>query len=180
MGRVVRPALAVVLAAVGVLASTSWGHSYRVLEARVASSATSLWTQSYAVDERWVVKTAQGNTLIVVVTSACTTSLLVLPLFLAGAVALLLPRLSMRWTVAALGAGSAVLFGLGTVRLSLIGYAWYRWGVGAIWVAHDVLGTIISVISAATALGLMLLVISRKGRFAGRRFEAAEPGSPTS
>ena len=145
------------------------------MEARLASGLASLVTPSYSLGDRWVLTTAHHDTLVLVVTSACTTSLLVAPLFLVGAGALLLRRLEVRWTFAALAVGVVVLLGLGTLRMGIIGLSWTRWGTGATWFTHDVLGTLISVVSAAAALGVMLLVITRRSRVEARTF----PDSPS-
>ena len=171
-----RVLLSTIVATTGLLMSTAWSSTYRVMEAHLAAASAGLAIDTNALGDRWSITTAAGDTLILVVTSTCTTSLLVVPLFVAATWLLLLQRMRPVAVLLGLATGLLVLLGLGTLRMCLIGLAWHRWGHGAIWVTHDVLGSLISVLAAAAALLVMLLVLTRSGRHEARRFtDAAVP-----
>jgi exosortase/archaeosortase family protein len=161
----------------GLLVVTVWSYRYREMEAALAARFTDVFTPSFSFGSDWVVKPVAGKSLILAVTSSCTTSLLVAPLFVAGAWALMLRRLRITMTLTGLILGIAVLLTMGTLRMALIGLSWHRWGRVSAWVSHDVVGTLITVASAALALGVMLTVASRGSRTTTREFTSGDgPG----
>jgi exosortase/archaeosortase family protein len=159
----------------GLLVMTSWSYRYREMEATLAAHLTDVFTPSFSFGDRWVVEPADGKSLLLVVTPSCTTGLLAAPLFVAGVWGLLLRRLRISLTMAGLVLGLAVLLTLGTIRMSLIGLAWHRWGRVSAWVSHDLVGTLITVLSAALALGVMLTVASRGSHTLTREFTDEAP-----
>lgn len=161
----------------GLLVVTVWSYPYRELEAALAAHVTGLVTPSFSFGDRWVVEPIGGKSLMLVVTGSCTTSLLVAPLFVAAVWALLLRRLRVSMTLVGLVLGIGILLALGTIRMAVIGLSWHRWGVVSAWVSHDLVGTLITISSAALALGTMLTIAARGSRVTRREFtDDAVPG----
>jgi exosortase/archaeosortase family protein len=161
-----RAALALVLVAVSVAVLTTWQLDFRHGEALLAHLATSGLMDSTAVGDRWVVRSG-SDLAIFIVTSSCSVSSLTVALFAFGVFQLLTGRGSVARVLSALAVGLTVLLLLGTARLSTIGVAWRHFEQASFWLTHDLIGTVISLISTVLAFAAMVLVVGR-GRDAHR------------
>ncbi|MGZ4531408.1 MAG: hypothetical protein ACXVXP_03540 [Mycobacteriaceae bacterium] len=170
--RSVRRLFAVTFVLIGVLVATVLSVPYRGMEALLASRLTGLITPTFNFDDRWVVEGQPGRSLILIVTAACTSSLLVGPLFFVAAWAVLQQRMRPWAVVSGLLCAMVIVLGIGTVRMSLIGLAWHSWGRSSAWVSHDVTGTVLTLLSGVIGLATLFLVAARLSPAPARRFIA--------
>lgn len=177
-GGIGRLAIALALAAAGVLTPTLWSGRYREMEAWLAAHSTALVTPATSFGDRWLVEGRPTRSVVLVVTSSCSTGILVMPLLLAGALALMVRRIQPLPALIGLAAGLLLLICAGTVRLTMISLAWHEWGSQSKWLSHDLLGTLITLLSGAAALGVMLVIGSRRDRTSPRAFGHALPRDP--
>ena len=165
-----RVALAVGLIALGVAILTVWSEPYRSMEAHVASWVVRLFTPTRLYGNEWLV-TSHGSGLWFVVTTICTSGLIVLPLLGFATWATLMRRVKVSMALAGLFAGTLIVLVLSTARLAMIGLSWWQWGYPSLWLAHDFVGTFISLLAMAAGLGVQVAVTSRWGKVERRTFE---------
>jgi exosortase/archaeosortase family protein len=167
LGRVAVACLLVVLA-IAIL--TIWSAPYRSMEAHAASCVVGIFTPTKLYGNEWLV-TGHGGGLWFVVTNICTSGLIVLPLLGFAAWATLMRRVKVSMALAGLVAGTLVVLVLSTARLAMIGLSWWKWGYPSLWLAHDFVGTFISLIAMALGLGVQVAVTGRWGKMERRSFE---------
>ena len=165
-----RIALACGLLALGVAIVTVWSQPYRSAEAHAASWVVGLFTPTRLYGNEWLVS-GHGSGLWFVVTTLCTSGLLVLPLLGFAAWATLMRRVKVSMALAGLTAGMLVVVLLGTARLAMIGLSWWQWGYPSLWLAHDLVGTFISLIAMALGLLVEVTVTGRWGKMERRTFD---------
>ncbi|HEX3333255.1 MAG TPA: hypothetical protein VHS57_02885 [Acidimicrobiales bacterium] len=165
-----RVAVALGLVALGVLILTAWSAPYRSVEAHAASWVVGLFTPTRLYGNEWLVS-GHGGGLWFVVTTICTSALIVLPLLGFATWATLMRRVKVSMALAGLAAGTAVVLVLSTARLALIGLSWWQWGYPSLWLAHDFVGTFISLVAMALGLGVQITVTGRWGKMERRSFE---------
>jgi hypothetical protein len=166
-----RVALACGLVALGVAILTVWSEPYRSMEAHTASWVVGLFTPTRLYGNEWLV-TGHGSGLWFVVTTICTSGLIVLPLLGFATWATLMRRVKVSMALAGLVAGALVVLLLSTARLAMIGLSWWKWGYPSLWLAHDFVGTFISLIAMAGGLLVQVAVTGRWGKMERRTFEA--------
>jgi hypothetical protein len=105
-----------------------------------------------------------------VVTTLCTSSVLLVPLVLVGAWAMTVPIIRVRSVAAGLALGSTVVVALSTARLVMISLSWRVWGPDSLWVTHDLMGTVISLIAMTAGLGILIVVAGMRDRNQRRPF----------
>jgi exosortase/archaeosortase len=162
--------VALVLVGFGTAVLTVWSTAYRSIEAQLASALVGAFTPSRVYQNEWHV-THGGGGLWFVVTYLCTSSVLLIPLVLVGAWAITMPLVRLRSALCGLIAGSAVVIALSTVRLVMISLAWRMWGNGSLWVTHDLIGTIISLIAMSAGLGTLVVLTGTWDRRPRRHFD---------
>jgi hypothetical protein len=165
-----RVALATGLIAFGVAILTVWSEPYRSMEAHVASWVVGLFTPTRLYGNEWLV-TGHGSGLWFVVTTICTSGLIVLPLLGFATWATLMRRVKVSMAVAGLVAGTLIVLVLSTARLAMIGLSWWQWGYPSLWLAHDLVGTFISLLAMGAGLGVQVAVTGRWGKVERRTFE---------
>jgi exosortase/archaeosortase family protein len=149
---------------------TFWSVAYRSAEARVASMVVGAFTSTRLYQTEWRVAHG-GSGVWFVVTSVCTSSVLLLPVVVVGAWAITMPLLRVRSVLGGIAAGSAVVVALNTARLVIISMSWRVWGGGSLWVTHDLIGTVISLVSTLAGLGTLIVVTGLRDKRAPRRFD---------
>jgi hypothetical protein len=165
-----RVALACGLIAIAVAILTVWSAPYRSVEAHAASWVVGLFTPTRLYGNEWMVA-GHGSGLWFVVTTICTSGLIVLPLLGFAAWATLMRRVKVSMALAGLLAGTLVVLALSTARLAMIGLSWWQWGYPSLWLAHDFVGTFISLIAMGLGLGIQVTVTGRWGKMERRTFE---------
>jgi exosortase/archaeosortase family protein len=158
------------LIAVAVAILTVWSAPYRSMEAHAAAWVVGLFTPTRLYGNEWLV-TGHGSGLWFVVTTICTSGLIVLPLLGFASWATLMRRVRVSMALAGLFAGTLVILVLSTARLAMIGLSWWQWGYPSLWLAHDFVGTLISLIAMAAGLGVQIAVTGRWGKMERRTFE---------
>ena len=158
--------IAVLLAVV----ATQWSESLRVFEARVASEVVGLFSRSAASGD--VVYAGLGGThpLALRITSTCTSGLLALPCL--GAMCFYLLHRGVRLSAALLGLATGVLvvFVLNEARLATMVAGWTEFGGKGLWIAHELIGTVISVVAVLLALGAQLRLSAWNSQPQAREF----------
>jgi exosortase/archaeosortase family protein len=152
----------------GVASLTVWSMGYRALEATVAAGVVGLVTRTQVYRNEWLV-TGHHNGLWLIVTSTCSSNLMLLPILAFAAWAAIARRMPTAIVLAGLVAGIAVAVTLNTARFALIALSWRAWGYQSIWATHDLAGTFISLFGTFGALVTQILVT---GRIGGLRGEA--------
>jgi exosortase/archaeosortase family protein len=164
----VRIAFSAILVVTGVLCALSWNVPFRTMEASLAAGATNAFFPAQADGFRWMVGPVEQRSVILVITTSCSSSMLVTPLSLAAGWLLLLPRMAIGYTLLGYGLAAGLLVGLSTCRQVMIGLAWHEWGNVSLWLSHDFVGSLLSLAAGVIALGA-LFYVSGKGNFIVKR-----------
>ncbi|MEU8782891.1 exosortase/archaeosortase family protein [Streptomyces sp. NPDC048637] len=177
--RTARWAVALCLLAASPAVLTVWAHTYRSFEALAAGKAAGLFTSTIVLGDAFHVphsagSDSDGHGLWIAVTAACTTTILLVPLVLIAAWAVLQPRIRPAMALLGLAAGLVVLLMTGTARLAGIGLAWHWWGARSFWLSHNLVGSLISLIATVVALGVQFKVTGLRSPAARRSFGSEE------
>ncbi len=160
LGLVGRWAIAAVASVVAVGNLTAWSAAYRAVEARVAAIVVSTITPARVHHDAW--RVANGRRAVwFVVTNACTSSVLLVPIAVIAAWCLVVPTVRARSALVGAATGAIVMVGVNTLRLAGVALAWWRWGTSSLLVTHDVLGTVMSIGAAAVGITMQLRITSR-------------------
>lgn len=171
-GTIARAVAAAALVVLALICATAWSGAYRGHEASAAAAvARHVDPASAASGDAFHIDGSGDSGRWFVVTPACTTVLLLVPLVLFAAWSLVQRRLRPAMVVVGLAAGATVLVAFGTLRLSTIALAWRVWGDSSLWVTHTLAGSLISLASAVVALGLQAVVTGRGSPTLQRTFD---------
>jgi exosortase/archaeosortase family protein len=158
------------IVAFGIATLTTWSAQYRSLEARATEAVVGLFTSTRLYRNEWhMVHGTSG--LWFAVTSVYTSSVLLVPLIAVGAWAAAMPRVKLRVVFAGFAAGAAVVVIMSTARLALIGLSWHAWGNSSLYVTHDMIGTLVSLVAMAAGVGTQLVVTGSSDRGERRIFD---------
>lgn len=159
---------AAVMALGGVLVLVA-SQTLRTVELNVAGVVMSLVTGKtvvYHPEHIVYFETAASRTVGLEITASCTAIFLVVPFFFLGAIMAFIPRVRVMRLLSGLALGAATVFLLNQVRLLLIAWATWRWGVaqGFDW-SHILAGGVVTTIGVL--IGLFLFF---RFSLAGRRW----------
>jgi exosortase/archaeosortase family protein len=170
LARFRRTVSAVSLVAFGVATLTTWSSPYRSLEARATEAVVGLFTSTRLYRNEWhMVHGSRGVWF--AVTSVCTSSVLLVPLIAVGAWTAAMPLVKLRVAFAGFATGGIVVVFMSTARLALIGLSWHAWGDASLFVTHDLIGTLVSLVAMATGVGVQLIVTGSWDRGERRIFD---------
>ncbi|HEV8064596.1 MAG TPA: hypothetical protein VGP46_07180 [Acidimicrobiales bacterium] len=169
-------ALALVASVIGSL--SFWSTRYREAEAWVAGRSIGLFTTSNS-DGTYFFATHQispqsASVASLNVSPECSTALLIAPLAIVAAWAMMMPRFRPAMIGAGMLAGLVMLELVGTLRLTMIGLAWHFWGSGSFWITHNLLGTVATIFSGVVAVAVQVKVLGVRTLVTGRRFRSAQ------
>lgn len=168
MRRLGRAVVALALATAGALVLASSARVRRA-ESQAAGALVDAVTGHHVWVARWgpVLYWAGGHGALhgLRITPACSAAAVVGPLLIACGALGFARRLRLRRVAGAALAGAAVLFGVNLGRLVGIAWAVDRYGDGrALWLSHVLAGSLLSVLAAVLAVGLVGRIA-----FGGRR-----------
>lgn len=168
---ILRPAAAASALALAIAIVTVWSAAYRSAEASAASWVVSHATPSVAVGPAFHVRHRDTGAWFLVSTE-CTTGLLMVPLLMFAAFCVVQQRLRPVMVLVGLVIGAGLLMILGTIRLSTIGLAYHAWGEQSLWATHTLVGTLISLASTLAGLGVQAVVTGWRTPRRNREFVA--------
>jgi exosortase/archaeosortase family protein len=170
-----RAVAATSVAAFGAATLTIWAVPYRDLEARAASALVNPFTPTRLYQNEWHVNHGGVGTWFVV-TFLCTSSVLLIPILLVGAWAATMPLVRLRSALAGMVTGIGVVVTLNTLRLAVIALSWSRWGDPSLWVTHDLIGTLVSLIAMTAGVGTQVIMTGATARAETRQFDGVGAG----
>lgn len=166
----VKLTLAAILVATSVAMVTVWNTPFRHIEAVLSARFVGLFTATSVDQDAWFVHGHHLGGMWFVVTTACSSALIITPLLLVGAWFISRRSIPIVRALVGLGAGVLTVIIINTLREALIGLAWRAWGNGSIWLTHLVIGSFISLFAAIFAVGVFLVMIGFKRKSAQREF----------
>lgn len=143
---------------------------YRSLEARVAATLVSCFTPIRLYRQEWLV-TRHDAALWFVVTTICTSSLLLVPLWIVAAWAATVRLIKLRMVLAGFAAGVPTVALISTARLVMVSVSWWKWGNPSLWVTHNLVGTLLSLLAMAAGLSVQIAVTGMRGDLRRRSFD---------
>jgi len=173
MGRSARIVLAATIIGLALAFFSIWSYHYRSAEAWLTGRLVGLFADTYTVGDRYHVVGAGDQGVYFRITTECTTSVLLLPVALFGAWAVLQKRLRPFMVLAGIAVAWTVLVTLNSLRLSIIGLSFHAWGWNSFWITHDLVGTLLSAASLGLALLLQFRVTGMRSPATHRNFDLA-------
>ncbi|WP_276971855.1 archaeosortase/exosortase family protein [Ferrimicrobium acidiphilum] len=149
---------------------TVWNAPFRHFEAVLSAKLVGIFTSTAVYQDAWFVHGHQAGGMWFVVTTACSSALIVTPLLLVGAWFISRRSIPFMRALTGLVAGVALVLIVNTLRETLIGLAWRAYGDGSIWLTHLVIGSFISLFAAIAAIAVFLLAIGIRRKKAAREF----------
>jgi exosortase/archaeosortase family protein len=83
-----------------------------------------------------------------------------------------MPLVRLRVAIAGFASGGTVVVTMSVARLAVIGLSWHAWGDASLWVTHDLIGTLVSLVAMAAGVGIQLVVTGSWDRGERRAFDA--------
>jgi exosortase/archaeosortase family protein len=159
-----------VLALIAVACVTVWNTPFRHLEAVLSARLAGIFAATSVYQDAWFVHGHHLGGMWFVVTTACSSALIVTPLLLVGAWFISRRSIPLIRAFTGLVIGVMLVIGINTLREVLIGLAWRAYGDSSIWLTHLVIGSFISLFAAIAAIAVFLLFIGVKHKKVTREF----------
>jgi exosortase/archaeosortase family protein len=147
-----------------------YNQGFRDVEARVASLAITPFTHTFTVNDVVIVGAGSDHTVGLRITSECTASLLMLPAAILFCLYTLFLGVRIRSASVGLIVAGGIAFFANQVRLFLIAVGWLAWGSSGLWVAHILVGSVISIVAVLATLIVQVRLTAAKGRGASRSY----------
>jgi exosortase/archaeosortase family protein len=144
----------VVLSAAVVAALFAFSHQLRAAEALSLKWLLVPWTGTTAVGDTVVIATDTVRPLALHITPECTSAIMVIPCVVAFALFAVVRNVRIGRALGALAVVAALVFAINQLRIALLAAAYIGWGANSLWIAHSVIGTLISLAGIMLALAV--------------------------
>ena len=142
----------VALSAAIVTALVVFGTRVRSAEALSLHWWLSPWMHTLSVGDTVVVRTDTVRPLALHLTPECTAAIMVIPCVIAFAIFTAMRNVRIGRALGALAVVTALVFAVNQLRIGLLAAAYLGWGARSLWLAHSVVGTLISLAGIVLAL----------------------------
>jgi exosortase/archaeosortase family protein len=159
-------ALAILL----VIAMLAFNQGFRDAEASVVRLVIGPFTKAFAVNDVVVIGVNTGHPVGLRITNDCTASLLVLPSLVAFCLYIVFLGVRIRSAAYGLLMAGLIAFVANQFRLFLIAVGWLAWGPNGLWVAHTLVGSLISLLAVFVTLIVQVRVTAAKGHALTREY----------
>jgi exosortase/archaeosortase family protein len=147
-----------------------FGPQIRETEAMILRFLVSPWANSTRVDTTVYLGLGTRRAIGLDITAECTVGVLLLPLLLAYCAFVIFRGVRIRSALTGLGQAFVIVAVANELRLVSIMVAWHRWGTTGLWVAHVLVGSIVSLAAVVVALAIQLRRSVRDGRALPRTY----------
>jgi exosortase/archaeosortase family protein len=158
------------LAVLVMIVMLAFNQGFREAEASVVRSVISPFTKAFAVHDVVVIGVDTGHPVGLRITNECTASLLVLPSLVGFCLYILFLGVRIRSAAYGLLMAGLIAFIANQLRLFFIAVSWLAWGPNGLWVAHILVGSIISLLAVFVTLMVQIRLTASKGHALTREY----------